>query len=444
MKNKYWLKSGFFSFLQQFLVVLLGFGTFYILVRILDKNEFGAWSLFIAVTAFLEAARNGLVQNALVKFLASHQEEKKDIITASFAITGVLTLICILLNFGFANYLSLLWKTPQLLPMFYWYNIIFVFSGLITQFQCIQQANFRFDGLFYTSIARQLILFGYVLSSAIFGFSISLIALVFVQIVSSLVGAIIAYFFTRQYFALGWKVNFEWVSRLFHYGKYVLGTALSSILFNSIDQFMLGTYLSTAAAGTYNIAIRITNLVEIPTTSVSNIVFPQSARRVENEGLEAVKHLYEKSVAVILAILIPGLIFCFLFSGLIVDLVAGEKYEDTIPLLRVTLIYCLFIPYGRQFGTLLDSIGKTKLTFSIVVLSALINIASNYVFIHQYGVMGAAYGTLFANIIGFIIGQIILKRELNVEFLNTIIYAKDFYVEMFSKYLKPAMVRVRS
>ena len=443
MKNKYWLKSGAFAFAQQLLVVLLGFSIFYVLVRILSKDEFGAWSLFIAVTSFLEAARNGLVQNALVKFIASHKEEQKDIISASFIISGALTVICILLNLAFARYLSELWKTPQLLPMFYWYNIIFVFSGIITQFQCIQQANFRFDGLFVTSLSRQLILFVYVLLASLTGHQVTLLSLIFVQIISAFAGAIIAYIFTRPYLEFSLSFNRIWVKRLFDYGKYVLGTALSSIIFNSIDQWMLGAYKSTAAAGTYNIAIRITNLVEIPTTSVSNIVFPQSARRSEAEGLEAVKYLYEKSVGVILAILLPGLLIAFLFSGLIVELIAGDKYAETIPLLRLTLFYCLFIPYGRQFGTILDSIGKTSLTFRIVVLSAVLNIGSNYLFITEFGVMGAAYGTLFANAVGFVIAQIILKKQLNVRFVNTLIYARDFYAEAFFKYIKPVLVRAR-
>ncbi|MEZ4847758.1 MAG: hypothetical protein R3B93_03850 [Bacteroidia bacterium] len=62
----------------------------------------------------------------------------------------------------------------------------------------------------------------------------------------------------------------------------------------------------------YGTAIKITNLVEVPTQSIAAIVFPQSARRIENEGRESVKRLYEKSVGVILALIIPELFLsCF-------------------------------------------------------------------------------------------------------------------------------------
>jgi Na+-driven multidrug efflux pump len=96
----------------------------------------------------------------------------------------------------------------------------------------------------------------------------------------------------------------------------------------------------------------------------------------------------------------------------------------------VTILYCLLIPYGRQFGTILDSMGKPSLTFRVVLVCALINVGLNYLLIHRYGVIGAAYATLGANIIGFFIGQVILRRELGVNLGHTFLYAARFYPEM--------------
>lgn len=438
MKDKYWIKSGTYTLLQKLTVVFFGFGSFYILVRILTKDEFGAWSLFMAVTTFLEVTRNGLIQNALIKFLSfNDKEEHSKIISASFAISGGLTIICIIINLGFADLLSKLWDSPQLTSMFYLYTVVFVISGILTQFQFVEQANFKFSGIFFSSFIRQGALFGYILICYLFHFSLALMELVYVQIAAVTVSTFIAYHFAKPFLTSSYTFRWVWIKKLFNFGKYVFGTSVSSVIFNTIDQMMLGAMVSTAAAGAYNIAIRITNLVEIPTSSVSAIVFPQSAKRMDTEGKPAIKYLYEKSVGVILAILLPGLLFALLFSDLIVELVAGEKYAETVPILRITIIYCFFIPYGRQFGTILDSIGKPKLTFRIVLLSALINIAANFILIRQYGIIGAAYGTLFSNVIGFLIGQFILKRELDVRFFNTLIYARSFYYEFFVKYLRP-------
>jgi lipopolysaccharide exporter len=66
-KSNYWLKSGTYTILQRFFNVLFGFGAFAILVRVMPKNEFGVWALFVSVTSLIEVARIGLIQNALKK-----------------------------------------------------------------------------------------------------------------------------------------------------------------------------------------------------------------------------------------------------------------------------------------------------------------------------------------------------------------------------------------
>jgi lipopolysaccharide exporter len=441
-KDHYWLRSGFFSVLQNLTGVIFGFGSFYILVRILPtKSDFGIWALFMTTTTIMETIRNGLIQNALIRFLSiSPAEEHPKIVSASFVNSGFLTVLCIIFNLLFARYLSHTWHAPQLENMFYVYSFVYLLSGVLTQFQFIEQANFKFKGIFITTFIRQAPLFCYVLFGYFFKIQIILINLVYVQTISVFVSTLVAWFFVKKYLRFSFTFQPEWMKKLFNYGKYVFGTAVSSTIFGSIDQMMLGSLMSTAAAGAYNIAVRITNLVEIPTGAIASIVFPQSAKRIGSAGPEAIKYLYEKSVGVLLAILLPGLLFLFFFPRFSIDIIAGDKYAEAIPILKITLLYCLFIPYGRQFGNIIDSMGNSRLTFIIVLISAFINVILNYLFITHYGVIGAAYATLTANIIGFAIGQTILRKELKVNILNTFVYAAKFYPELFQKIVQLSFV----
>ncbi len=439
--DRYWLKSGIFSLLQNFSGFFFAFGSFFILNRLLTKHDFGVWTLFLLTTTILELIRAGFIQNAIIKFLpAASEEDKPKIISASFTIGACLTVFCILIIFILCPYLTTSWKSPELLPMFYLYIIIFISSGFITQFNCIEQANLKFHGVFVTGTVRQIIFFIYLLVCYIFQYKTELIYLLYIQIISSLFSLATAWYYVKPYLFISYKIYPEWIKKLFDYGKYVFGTTISSILSGTVDQWMLGSMLSPTAAGEFNIAVRITNLVDVPTTAVATIVFPQSAKRIETEGKDAIRYLYEKSVGTILAILIPGVIILYFFAGYVIGLIA-PKYESSIPLLHVTLLYCLLIPYGRQFGTILDSIGKTKTTFYIVIFTASFNLILNYFFIRRWGVIGAAYATLCSNIVGFGIAQIILYRELHVKVWHTLIYAARFYPEFYSQYLRPILLR---
>ncbi|PWJ58781.1 O-antigen/teichoic acid export membrane protein [Dyadobacter jejuensis] len=438
----YWLKSGILNILQNFSGVFFGFGGFYMLVRVLSKDDFGVWTLFMSVTTIAEAIRSGLIQNALVKYLSSAEEsEHPAIITASSVISIIITLICIGLIFVFAPYLSTLWSSPQLMGLLYTYMLVYILSGILTQFNAIEQANLQFQGIFITNFIRQFIFFAVVLWSYVFEHSLTLITLVWVQALAALIGVMVAYGFVRTYFRFVRNLSKAWLQKLFGYGKYAFGTAVSSLLSGTVDQMMLGAMLSPAASGAFNIAVRITNLIDIPGNAIAVVVFPQSSRRMETEGKSGIKYLYEKSVGTTLALVLPGVIFLFLFSDFVIHFIAGEKYADTIPLLQVTLLYCLLIPYGRQFGTILDSIGKTRTTFLVVLGTTIVNLGLNYVLISKIGVMGAAYATLISNILGFAVAQIILKREIGVSLWATLRFMWQFYPEFYVKYIKGRIAR---
>ncbi|TLV02597.1 flippase [Dyadobacter luticola] len=438
--DQYWLKSGVINVLQNLTGVLFGFGGFYLMVRMLDKHSFGVWTLFMATTTIFEMVRSGLIQNALIKYLSfSDKSEHDKILSASFALCGALTLLCIVINLIIANFLGQIWKAEEIVPLFMMYSIVYLFSGVLSQFHWMEQANFRFNGIFITNFVKSGVFFAFLAICFIFNIKIRLIELIYVQAIALFLAIVLEYFFVKDLLKFTFQVTSEWVKKLLNYGKYAFGTSIGSILSSTIDQMMLGSLLSPAASGAFNIAVRIMNLVDIPTNAIAVIVFPQSARRLATEGEGAIRYLYEKSVGTILAVLIPALAFLFLFPDFVVSFIAGNKYEETVPILKVTVLYCMLIPFARQCGTILDSIGRPKINFMLVVLNAVINLSLNYVLISRMGVMGAAYATLTSNVVSFAIAQTILHRILGVNTFHTFIYAYKFYPEFFTKYIKPRL-----
>jgi lipopolysaccharide exporter len=435
VNRKYWFRSGSYTLLTNMQTLLFGFGSFYLLVRLLDKHSFGIWSLFVVTTTIFDMARSGLIQNSLIKFLShSEDKEKHDILSASFFLSGVLMIACIIINVSMAGYLANLYHYQELVMMFYAYNIVYLLQGVLSQFQWIEQANLSFKGIFISNSLKQGGFFFYVLACYVFHLTTSLMHLIYVQAICAFAGAIVEYFFVRKFLFFSFKVKKFWVKKLFNYGKFVFGTSISSILANTINVMMLGALLSADAAGVFNVASRIANLVDIPTIALATIVFPQSAKRFVSEGHQAIKYLYEKSVGTILAVLIPCLLFLILFPNFTVHIIAGGRYADSIPVVRLIALACIFNPFGLLFGTILDSIGKPKVNFVILVLFTILKLTLNFTMIKGYGIMGAVYATLIADAIMFIAQVIILKKELAVNMFNTLIYAARFYPEFLRVY----------
>ncbi|WP_036692034.1 flippase [Pedobacter glucosidilyticus] len=437
-KNNYWIVSGTLNFLQNFSGVLFGFGSFFFLVRILSKNDFGVWTLFMSTTTILSVFRDGLLRSATIKFLAStnDKEEKGKIISSSFLLAIFITLIVLCLLLFLSDELASIFNAAELSYMLKIYALVFISNGLLMLFNFIEQANLKFKGVFLTNLITQGVFFAYILYCFFFHKSIGLTTLVMVQFVCSVLATILSYSLVKQYLYLSFQIFRNHLKSIFNYGKYAFGTSLSAILSNTVDQMMLGSMINPAAAAVYNIAVRILNLIEIPTGAVATIVFPQSSKRVETEGLVAVKYLYEKSVGTVLAILLPPLILIYCFTDLVIFLLAGEQYADSANLLRITLLIAIFMPFGRQFGVILDSIGKTKTTFYTVVVTTTLNLSLNYFLIKEIGVIGAAYATLIAMFLSFIWAQVLLRKILKVSLLKCFYYAYKFYPDFYKQYIK--------
>lgn len=431
-EKKAFLRSGFFSFGQRYSSILFGFGTFFFLVRLYPKSEFGIWALFTAITAVVEVARNGFIRNAKIRFLNFEEGKSAEINTASFLLNIIFSLLTCLVLVITGPFLARLWDIPEITEMLQFYLLTVLIMTFNSQFEYLLFAHKNFKATFLGTSARFGILFSFVISCFILSIKPELNTLIIIQAGSAFISSILLYYFAKKHFEYTTKPDWNWVKNLVRFGRFTFATNVSSMLNRYVDQAMVGAMISPAAVAIYNAAIRVSTLIEAPTLAIASIVFPETAKKIKSEGKEAVCDLYEKSVAAIMAITLPALIIGIVFPEQVILIIAGEAYLDSVPVLQITILYSFFIPFARQFGTIFDSIGKPKLNFYFVLANAVLNLIFNYIFISAFGLTGAAYGSLAAYFIVFIFNQIILYKELQVSTLRTIKYTFTVYSKLFS------------
>ncbi len=439
MSGSYWVKSGLFTFFEKASFLIFGFGSFFFLVRIFpDKEEFGVWALFLTVTTLVEFTRVGLIQNAVVKYVStSTEEEAPRIISTSLFLNILLTCISVVVLLVSAKLLSVVWHKPIIEPMVYWYVITTVALIPFSQFNYIQQAMLDFKSVFYSSFVRQGTNFVFVLIVYVFGLKIDLINLVNIQSLGAVLGSVVAFLLIRKKVKFSFVFDSAWMKKLLNYGVFTMGTNVSAILLKSVDQWIVaGKLESTAPVAVLNVCARIFNLFEVPVTTVATIVFPQSAKRVAEQGLSAAKDLYEKSVALMLAIVLPGAVIGAIVPGYILYLVAGEKYMENSIVLQFTMIQVLLLPLQRQFGTILDSIGKPKVNFVFTILTMVLNLGLNFVFVSYWGFMGSVYATSISYMVSVIGMLICLKAIIGIEVLNVFRFIPESYQKLLGIVMK--------
>jgi lipopolysaccharide exporter len=442
MKNPL-LSSGFYTLLQRVSNLLFGFGGFYLLIRNLNKEDFGTWILLVTVTALLEVARNGLVQNSLIKHLigASATDSKK-IQTAAWMLNIGLTIFSCLFLWLVGPVLGKIWSSPNFGNLCLIYCLTSVVLIPFQQFSYLQQAEMDFKALFWMYFIRQGSFFFYILYFYVNRLSLNLEGLSYALCISSGVSSIGGYFASKRYVSFAIHFDQVWLKKLFHYGKYSLGTNISGMIFGSIDQMMLGSLVGPAGVALYSSAFRINNLLEIPVSTAASILFPQASHKANANDLSSVKELYENSVAILLAMLFPVVIIASFLPHWIVKTVAGVSYSDATQLLQVIMIFSLIQPFTRQFGMVMDAIGKPNLNFYSILGAAFGNAILNYVLIPPLGALGAAIATLIAISLSAIVNLIILKTTIEVSFISIVKNIFKYYYRVPS--LIKACIRRKS
>ncbi len=421
INGSYWLRSGSYTFMNRVFVTLFAFVNFYILIRVLEKEDFGVWVLFLSVASLMELIKHGFVRNPLIRYLAmSEPGASGRIQTASMVLNvmiGVLEVGALLLC---SVYLSAFWEAQSLEVLFKIYAVSTSLLVPINHFDVVQHARMQFKGTFVSNFVRHSGLFLFVVGSFVMRREITLEQLAYAQMIAIFISGFVSYYYARPYLSFAGVLDWKWFGELRNYGFFTFGTNVSSMINKSIDSWMLGRLISPAAVTIFNPAVRISNLVEIPTDTLTSIAFPKLSERIAQEGTGSARYLYEKAVGTITAFMIPIVVVFIVFADPIVRFIAGPGFDETVSILQITMLYGLMIPLNRFMGITLDAIGKARTNFLFVLRNALLNVISNYFFISSFGIIGAAYGTLTTYVVVTIINQIYLHYYLGVRVRNIV------------------------
>lgn len=439
-KSNYWLSSGIFSMLHRAIDFFVGFLGFMILVRIFNQEEFGVWVLFITIASIIEMARNGFIQNGLIKFIiGKNVHDFSKIQMSAIWLNTILTTILVILLLFSAEWMEKTFQSPNLKSLIYIHCLFLPILIFHTHNLILMQGTYNFKAYFFAGISRSVPFFLVLLYFFFNNKPISLIQLAFIYNFAFVLAFLTSQFQVRKLFKLKWGWHQEWCSKIFHFGKYVFGTNLISMLTNSMDKFLLGALLSPIQVALANSASRIINLLDIPINSISSISFPKASEAYDSGDMNEVAKIYELTVASMMSFTILFLLFAILGAKPIIWLVAGEQYMDAVPYLQLISLIAIFKPLDRQSGIFLDAIGKPSYNMFLVCGTLIYGLALSWFFISLVGLMGAAIGVVIAIGITACIKVIILNKFLSISYKN--IFYQTF--DNFPKALRLIQTKIK-
>lgn len=431
----------FFTLGLRFALIFFGFGTFALLAHFaLDNAEMSVWGVFTLVISTIEVVKQGLLRNALIKFLHSDSMLNANNRTQSTSLLislGFTVLISILLAIA-APAVARFTKMPELTALLYGTIPLLLVLLPFHHFEIVLQSNFKYQSNFYAYVIRQGLFFvavvvGLLLNPEWLNFS----NLLTVQIMATFLAGLYLYREAKPLLLDAFVVDGKQIRQMLQYGKYVFGTTLFGSLSRSADHFITANVLNginPAAVSYYNAANRVTSMLDAPTTAAADILFPKNAQAGnEEDGLQRVKYYFERMVGTLTLVMIPLALIMILFPKFILLISGGAGYLQAIPILQLGATYALLRPFIYNFGHTMDAIGKPQVNFWANVFIMLCNFAMTWYFLQYFGLMGPAYATFGMHILYTVVFYLLLKKHIHVEAGNILIYMRETFLSILSK-----------
>ncbi|MVN90725.1 oligosaccharide flippase family protein [Mucilaginibacter aquatilis] len=406
IKNKHFL-----SLAGNVIMSGLALVTMVLIYHALSVTDAGIWVFFQSVLILVDTFRSGFLTTAFIKFYAGATPGRKVEVAGSawwigILITGILLLANIPAYFA-APYID----DYSLVLFCKWFGISYLLSLPWFMATCILQGEQRFDQLLYVRLVNQLTFMGGILF-IYFNHTISVTGVLYAYLASNIITSIYV-------LAMGWTRlrsithrTSTIISQIINFGKYSLGTTLSSNLFRTSDTFVINFLLNKQAVAIYNLGQTLMQLVEIPLRSFAATAMPELSVAYNQNNPISVISTMKKYTGTISVVLVPLVIAGCLVADWPINLIGGHKYmgTDAANVFRIFLTFALLYPLDRFFALTLDVIHLPKVNFYKV----LVMLAANLIF-DWLGVklLGSIYGIAIATVVPVLVGTVIGYKSLN-------------------------------
>jgi O-antigen/teichoic acid export membrane protein len=193
-------------------------------------------------------------------------------------------------------------------------------------------------------------------------------------------------------------------------------------VFAQTDKIMLKLMVGNSATGVYSAANTSALMVSFVFAAIINSVRPEiyKNRKVSQEK-------YEKSLAELYSVIIYASIFvCIamsMFAPLIINIMYGAEFSSAVGVLRIAVWMTVFSYLGSVRDIWVLAENKQKYLWFIYFLSAILNVALNFLLIPTMKESGAALASvatqIFANfVIGFILKPFYKNNVIMIKSLN--------------------------
>lgn len=413
LKNRS-LRGGTVTLASQALSFVIQIGSTMILARLLTPQDYGMISMVAAITGFASVFSNLGLSTATIQRADINHGQVSTLFWINVGVGALISLIVAAISPAVAWF----FKTPQLLWVTVVLSLNFLITGLAIQHQALLNRQMQFFAIAKVRILSMLAGIAVAVFMAMHGFRYW--ALVFNTLTISATSVAGFWLVAR------WRPSLprrrSGVRPMLRFGSDVAVFNIINYFSRNLDNILIGRYFGSSILGLYGKAYQ---LLMLPITNLReplNKVAMPSLSRLQDEPIQYRKY-YMKFISVLAFVSMPLVVFMFVCSDNIINLVLGPQWMGASEFFRILALAALIQPVASTRGVVLLSTGQSRKYLFWGAANAIVTIIS-FILGLQWGAKGVATAYAIAN-------YLILYPSLIYVFKGSPVRTRDFFSAIY-------------
>ena len=391
-----------------------------ILPRLLNPSALGRLNSLIALAAIVYSFAFLGMRSSLVMHLGKKKFEEHQILSALvyiFLLSIIISTLALLTFFFFLSNDTF----PVIIILLV--CLINPFEFIISYMQGYNLAMSRFGNFNRLKWVPKLVyLLAILLFVGLLGWNVK--GALFAVIIANLI-TLLFYLGMYRGALSGFKLNsipIKVIKSLIGYGSLYALAFLVTRLNHKIDILILKRMGDIAEVGFYSLGVNVAETIWQVPIAIGVVLMTRTANQV-NERVATGEVCSTLRIS-LLVVLFASLIL-YLLAPLLVTILFGERYSDSIPIIRTILPGILFFVILKILNSQFIGAGKPQLTMIALIPALVINIVLNILFIPSYKGIGAAMATNISCFSASFVLLLVYSRTFKIGLLEIFKYRRS-------------------
>lgn len=390
------------------LAMLYGVASILLTMRVLDKDEWGAWTIFSVVFMVISMLGDFFILQPMVKIASENPSDPRPVITSSFIFYTIISLALGFTVALFSDLLAAIMKTPLVVPSFRMMGLLVLANIVRTHAIRVLQIQYRIVAIFFVDFIYFAGLIGLMIYGTNTGTLRTSTDMVDYNLIafigSSVLGMILAFrLLVPSFHDIGAATR-----RLLRLGLHQGGTGILTMLQQQSDVLIVSGIRGGWAAGVYGAARTFYRFFDSVRDAAQLLLVPATSRAYAQERIEAVEEITELATAAMVALMFPMTIGLIVLAPWLIPLVL-PKFPEAIDEFQWLMANGFAIPFVIVPSVVLLGIGHTRDLFRGTLIGTAVLILAGLVLTWFFGAAGMAAGVF----LGTTVTALLLTRRMN-------------------------------